>query len=34
MRMAGMGGVDDAKKTLTGGDDSVTQFFKAKTSDP
>ena len=26
--------VDDAKKILTGGDDSVTQFFKAKTSDP
>lgn len=25
--------VDDAKKILTGGDDSVTQFFKAKTSD-
>ena len=24
--------VDDAKKILTGGDDSVTQFFKAKTS--
>ena len=26
--------VEDAKKILTGGDDSVTQFFKAKTSDP
>jgi hypothetical protein len=26
--------VNDAKKILTGGDDSVTQFFKAKTSDP
>ena len=26
--------MDDAKKILTGGDDSVTQFFKAKTSDP
>lgn len=26
--------VDDAKKILTGGDDSVTQFFKAKTSEP
>jgi hypothetical protein len=26
--------VDDAKKILTGGDDSATQFFKAKTSDP
>jgi uncharacterized protein DUF4197 len=26
--------VDDAKKILSGGDDSVTQFFKAKTSDP
>jgi hypothetical protein len=26
--------VADAKKILTGGDDSVTQFFKAKTSDP
>lgn len=26
--------VDDAKKILTGGDDSVTQFFKTKTSDP
>lgn len=26
--------VDDAKKILTGGDDSVTQFFKAKTSAP
>jgi hypothetical protein len=25
--------VDDAKKILTGGDDSVTQFFKAKTAD-
>jgi Protein of unknown function (DUF4197) len=25
--------VEDAKKILTGGDDSVTQFFKAKTSD-
>ena len=25
--------VDDAKKILAGGDDSVTQFFKAKTSD-
>jgi hypothetical protein len=25
--------VDDAKKILTGGDDSVTRFFKAKTSD-
>lgn len=25
--------VDDAKRILTGGDDSVTQFFKAKTSD-
>lgn len=25
--------VDDAKKILTGGDDSVTQFFKAKTSE-
>jgi hypothetical protein len=24
--------VDDAKKILTGGDDSVTQFFKSKTS--
>jgi hypothetical protein len=26
--------VDDAKRILTGGDDSVTQFFKAKTSEP
>ena len=26
--------VDDARKILTGGDDSVTQFFKTKTSDP
>lgn len=26
--------VDDAKKILAGGDDSVTQFFKAKTSTP
>jgi len=26
--------VEDAKKILTGGDDSVTQFFKSKTSDP
>jgi hypothetical protein len=26
--------VADAKKILTGGDDSVTQFFKAKTSEP
>ena len=26
--------VDDAKKILTGSDDSVTQFFKAKTSEP
>ena len=26
--------VADAKQILTGGDDSVTQFFKAKTSDP
>jgi len=26
--------VGDAKKILTGGDDSVTQFFKTKTSDP
>ena len=26
--------VDDAKKILTGGDDSVTQFFKAKTAAP
>jgi hypothetical protein len=26
--------VDDAKQILTGGDDSVTRFFKAKTSDP
>lgn len=26
--------VDDAKKILTGGEDSVTQFFKAKTSAP
>jgi hypothetical protein len=26
--------VDDAKQILTGGDDSVTQFFKAKTSEP
>jgi hypothetical protein len=25
--------VDDAKKILTGGDDSVTQFFKSKTSE-
>jgi hypothetical protein len=25
--------VDDARKILTGGDDSVTQFFKTKTSD-
>jgi hypothetical protein len=25
--------VDDAKKILSGGDDSVTQFFRAKTSD-
>jgi hypothetical protein len=26
--------VDDAKQILTGGDDSVTQFFKAKTAAP
>jgi hypothetical protein len=26
--------VDDAKKILSGGDDSVTQFFKTKTADP
>jgi len=26
--------VDDAKKILTGGDDSVTQFFRAKTAAP
>jgi hypothetical protein len=26
--------VDDAKKILTGGDDSVTQFFKVKTTAP
>ncbi len=26
--------VDDAKKILTGGDDSVTQFFKTKTAEP
>jgi hypothetical protein len=26
--------VDDAKQILTGGDDSVTRFFKAKTSEP
>jgi len=26
--------VEDAKKILTGGDDSVTQFFKSKTSEP
>jgi Protein of unknown function (DUF4197) len=26
--------VEDAKKILTGGDDSVTQFFRAKTSAP
>lgn len=26
--------VGDAKKILSGGDDSVTQFFKAKTTDP
>lgn len=26
--------VSDAKKILSGGDDSVTQFFKTKTSDP
>jgi hypothetical protein len=26
--------VEDAKKILTGGDDSVTQFFKSKTSAP
>ncbi len=26
--------VDDAKKILSGGDDSVTRFFKAKTSEP
>lgn len=26
--------VEDAKKILTGGDDSVTQFFKAKTAEP
>lgn len=26
--------VEDAKKILTGGDDSVTQFFKAKTAAP
>jgi hypothetical protein len=26
--------VEDAKKILTGGDDSVTQFFKSKTADP
>jgi hypothetical protein len=26
--------VDDAKTILTGGDDSVTQFFKARTSEP
>ena len=26
--------VDDAKKILTGGDDSVTQFFRAKTAEP
>jgi len=26
--------VDDAKKILTGGDDSVTQFFKTRTADP
>ncbi len=26
--------VEDAKKILTGGDDSVTQFFKAKTTAP
>jgi uncharacterized protein DUF4197 len=26
--------VDDAKKILTGGDDSVTQFFKTKTTEP
>lgn len=26
--------VQDAKKILTGGDDSVTQFFRAKTAGP
>jgi hypothetical protein len=26
--------VEDAKKILTGGDDSVTQFFKSKTAEP
>jgi len=26
--------IDDAKKILTGGDDSVTQFFRAKTAAP
>jgi hypothetical protein len=26
--------VDDARKILTGGEDSVTQFFKAKTAEP